>query len=208
MGNYREPQSANEAALQNILGEQNELREPQSPVEFYLQEIIEQSGGKSDVTVLAPLSIDYQEEESFLVDDVLFRKISNVVFSEQQLLNIIISVDGGGQIPITSEMLVDMADDPDNPIDGIAVVAEELTFLIAVSSTAKGGVPSVGLYTPNFLALEFVEGNIVLLTPTTVTAKYRSIAYGEAEMESGVSDLPEGVIYFQLEEPISETEGE
>lgn len=45
MGNYREPQSANEAALQNILGEQNELREPQSVTEFYLKEILEKGGG-------------------------------------------------------------------------------------------------------------------------------------------------------------------
>ena len=49
MGKYREPQSANEAALQNLLGEQNELREPQSPVEFYLQELIEQGGGGSSL---------------------------------------------------------------------------------------------------------------------------------------------------------------
>lgn len=45
MGNYREPQSANEAALQNLLGEQNELREPQSVTEFYLKEILEKGGG-------------------------------------------------------------------------------------------------------------------------------------------------------------------
>lgn len=45
MGKYREPQSANEAALQNLLGEQNELREPQSVTEFYLKEILEKGGG-------------------------------------------------------------------------------------------------------------------------------------------------------------------
>lgn len=51
MGNYREPQSANEAALQNILGEQNELREPQSVTEFYLKEILEKGGGGGTVVI-------------------------------------------------------------------------------------------------------------------------------------------------------------
>lgn len=46
-GNFRDPQSANEAILQNILGEDNELREPQSVTEFYLQKILEQGGGGS-----------------------------------------------------------------------------------------------------------------------------------------------------------------
>lgn len=46
MGNkYRDPQSPNEAILQNILGEENELREPRSVTEYYLQEILKQGGG-------------------------------------------------------------------------------------------------------------------------------------------------------------------
>ena len=47
--NFREPQSPNEAILQNILGEQNELREPRSVTEFYLQKILEQGGGGTEV---------------------------------------------------------------------------------------------------------------------------------------------------------------
>lgn len=46
---FRDPQSANEAILQNILGAQNVLREPQSVVEFYLQKILEQGSGSSVV---------------------------------------------------------------------------------------------------------------------------------------------------------------
>ena len=41
--NYNEPQSANEAILQNILGEDNELREPQSRIETLLIAWLEKS---------------------------------------------------------------------------------------------------------------------------------------------------------------------
>lgn len=39
------PQSRNEAILQNILGAENELGDPQSRIEELLQEILEQGGG-------------------------------------------------------------------------------------------------------------------------------------------------------------------
>lgn len=38
---FRDPQSANEALLQNILGAENEIREPQSVIETLLKEIWE-----------------------------------------------------------------------------------------------------------------------------------------------------------------------
>lgn len=41
--NYNEPQSANESILQNILGEDNELREPQSRIETLLIALLEKS---------------------------------------------------------------------------------------------------------------------------------------------------------------------
>lgn len=40
-GNHEAPQSANEAILQNMLGEINELREPQSRIEELLIELLE-----------------------------------------------------------------------------------------------------------------------------------------------------------------------
>lgn len=44
MADFEEPQSRNEAILQNILGADNELPEPQSRVEELLQDILEQGG--------------------------------------------------------------------------------------------------------------------------------------------------------------------
>lgn len=41
-GNHEAPQSPNEAILQNMLGEENELREPQSRIEELLLELLEQ----------------------------------------------------------------------------------------------------------------------------------------------------------------------
>ena len=40
-GTHNAPQSANEAILQNMLGETNELREPQSRIEELLIELLE-----------------------------------------------------------------------------------------------------------------------------------------------------------------------
>lgn len=41
MANHEAPQSRNEAILQNILGEENVLQEPQSRIEELLTEILE-----------------------------------------------------------------------------------------------------------------------------------------------------------------------
>ena len=49
---FRTPQSANEALLQNILGAENKIREPQSVIEYYLKEILEKgTGGENDLYV-------------------------------------------------------------------------------------------------------------------------------------------------------------
>ena len=45
---FDEPQSRNEAILQNMLGAENVLPEPQSRIEELLQEILEQGGGNAD----------------------------------------------------------------------------------------------------------------------------------------------------------------
>lgn len=48
---FRTPQSANEALLQNILGAENEIREPQSVTEYYLKKILEKGTGGGDIYV-------------------------------------------------------------------------------------------------------------------------------------------------------------
>ena len=45
MGKYGNPQSRNEAILQNILGEENELLPPESRIEELLQDILNQGSG-------------------------------------------------------------------------------------------------------------------------------------------------------------------
>lgn len=108
MGKYREPQSANEAALQNLLGEQNELREPQSPVEFYLQELIEQGGGGGSGEGLPVFTIETYEEVSNckITDENEYLKNGNIgviviatstVVNESALL-VILGNKGGGAI--------------------------------------------------------------------------------------------------------------
>lgn len=52
---FLEPLSANEAILQNMLGGENELREPESRIEALLLELLEQ-GGTGEVTAAAVAS--------------------------------------------------------------------------------------------------------------------------------------------------------
>lgn len=50
MTEFLEPLSANEAILQNMLGAENELREPESRIEELLLELLEQGGTGGEVT--------------------------------------------------------------------------------------------------------------------------------------------------------------
>ena len=56
-GTHEAPQSANEAILQNMVGETNELREPQSRIEELLIELLETLEG-SGITVPSS-DVDY-----------------------------------------------------------------------------------------------------------------------------------------------------
>ena len=49
MANFEQPQSRNEAILQNILGADNQLAEPQSRIEMLLQLLLQELGGGGDV---------------------------------------------------------------------------------------------------------------------------------------------------------------
>lgn len=49
MADFEQPQSRNEAILQNILGADNQLAEPQSRIETLLQLLLQELGGGGDV---------------------------------------------------------------------------------------------------------------------------------------------------------------
>lgn len=49
MADFEQPQSRNEAILQNILGADNQLPEPQSRIETLLQLLLQELGGGGDV---------------------------------------------------------------------------------------------------------------------------------------------------------------
>ena len=56
MPDFNEPQSRNEAILQNCLGANNELGEPQSRIEELLMQLLEALSGGGDVTAAAVLA--------------------------------------------------------------------------------------------------------------------------------------------------------
>lgn len=49
MADFEQPQSRNEAILQNILGADNQLLQPQSRIEILLQQLLQELGGGGDV---------------------------------------------------------------------------------------------------------------------------------------------------------------
>lgn len=68
---FEEPQSRNEAILQNMLGAENVLPEPQSRIEELLQEILEQGGGKvTPAALLAAAALLTEEQQEQMREDI------------------------------------------------------------------------------------------------------------------------------------------
>lgn len=85
---FRTPQSANEAILQNMLGAENELREPQSVVEDLLQQILEQGqGGGGD---LYAHNIKFKRPDSLIFSALIVER-SGVPFTIQSLRDYLIN---------------------------------------------------------------------------------------------------------------------
>lgn len=89
---FRTPQSANEALLQNILGAENEIREPQSWTEYYLKKIWEEGtgGGGGGVFVV---NIDLTQDPQTY--DSNFEELQNAVLSGKKILGVVTYFDGG-----------------------------------------------------------------------------------------------------------------
>lgn len=66
-GTHNEPQSANEALLQNILGENNDIRIPQSRIEELLLELLNSDIGDVDYTTEAPTEANTNGKLKFVV---------------------------------------------------------------------------------------------------------------------------------------------
>lgn len=73
---FRTPQSANEALLQNILGAENEIREPQSVTEYYLKKIWEEGTGGGDFFIV---TIDVSD--SPFTSDKNYQEINDAIES-------------------------------------------------------------------------------------------------------------------------------
>lgn len=82
MADFEEPQSRNEAILQNILGADNELLPPQSRIENLLQALLEEIGGEDGIKSIVA------EHSDLLIDN-----------ASKNLLNI--SINSGSRSGIT-----------------------------------------------------------------------------------------------------------
>ncbi len=154
------------------------------------------AGGRPSWSQTVDLPLQLQNDQQFM-EDPSFIKCSDSVLTTEQLIGAVMTVRGSGSVTITSEMLKDLQQEMG--VNATAIVVPDYGTVFIVAYSADTPIPSTGLYiSSNYsIAVEFQA--LTFTYPDTVTAKMRPIVIGTAELEDGVSDLPPGVIYFQLE---------
>lgn len=123
-----------------------------------------------------------------------FTKTSDKTFTAEQLDGAVFAM-GGGTIPLDSSMLSDMSA---AGVTGTLITLPSPYGPVVFSCTEAGSVvPEPGCY----LATAVISyAPLVTLSYTeTLTAETRAIGVGTMEMEDGVTDLPSGVVYLQIE---------
>lgn len=122
-----------------------------------------------------------------------FTKVSDKAFTAEQLDGAVFAM-GGGTITLDSSMLSDMS-----AVGVTGTLIDIPNFGPVVFSCTEAGavVSEPGCYLAT-AAISYAPFVTVSYTET-LTAETRAIATGMMEMEDGVTDLPSGVIYLQIE---------
>lgn len=124
-----------------------------------------------------------------------FTKVSDKAFTYDNLDGAVLAM-GGDSITLDSSMLSDMSA---AGVTGTLITLPSPYGPALFSCTEAGSVVSEpgfyfvteAIYLASFITMSYTE---------TLTAETRAISVGTIEMEDGVTDLPSGVIYFQVEE--------
>ena len=121
-------------------------------------------------------------------------EVGNALLTYDQLDGAVFAM-GGGTIPLDSSMLSDMSE---AGVTGTLITLPSPYGPIVFSCTEAGSVvPEPGFYLAT-AAISYAP--LVTLSYTeTLTAETRAIAFGTMEMTDGVTALPSGVIYLQVE---------
>ena len=123
-----------------------------------------------------------------------FTKVSDKAFTYDQIDGAVFAM-GGGSIPLDSSMLSDMSA---AGVTGTLITLPSPYGPIVFSCTEAGSVvPEPGFYlaTP---AVSYAP-QVTMSYTESLTAETRAIGVGTMEMEDGVTDLPSGVVYLQIE---------
>lgn len=122
-----------------------------------------------------------------------FTKVSDKAFTHDQLDGAVFDM-GDGPITLDTSMLSDL---PADGVTGTLITLPEYGP-VAFSCTEVGpAVPEPGFYLASQMVVHIPQ--VTMSYKETLTAETRAIAAGTMEMEDGVTALPSGVVYLQIE---------
>lgn len=181
-------------------GEGNVPPEPVTREEMYLAEIAAGGGGGGggalpSASWTATVSTGFEAQDvTATVMGNSFTKVSDKAFTYDQLDGAVFAM-GGGTIPLDSSMLSDMSA---AGVTGTLITLPSPYGPIMFSCTEAGSVVSEPGFYLATAAVSYAP-QVTMSYTETLTAETRAIGVGTMEMEDGVTDLPSGVVYLQIE---------
>lgn len=180
-------------------GEGNVPPEPVTREEMYLAKIAENGGGGGgdlpSASWTATVSTGFEAQDvTATVMGNSFTKVSDKAFTAEQLDGAVFAM-GAGTIPLDSSMLSDMSA---AGVTGTLITLPSPYGPIVFSCTEAGSVVSEPGFYLATAAISYAP-QVTMSYTETMTAETRAIGVGTMEMEDGVTDLPSGVVYLQIE---------
>lgn len=159
-----------------------------------LRGLLNKGGSLPSASWTATVSTGFEAQDvTATVMGTEFTKTSDKVFTAEQLDGAVFAM-GGDTITLDSSMLSDMSA---VGVTGTLVNIPGFGPVIFSCTEAGAIVSEPGCYLAND-ALEYAP-YVTMSYITTLTAETRAIGVGTMEMEDGVTDLPSGVVYLQIE---------
>lgn len=188
-----EPADNEERLLKGILEGDTETNiEPAGNKERLLKAILEKGGGKAswETTVTMGFAVG---TDTATIGGTTYVKTSDKYFTDEQLVGAAFHM-GGDSITITEEMLVDMST---YGVDATGINLPNFGMVVFCAHSADETIPSTGTYLVQ--AMSSYAPAVTISYTDTIEAKTLPIAYGTTEFEDGVTEMPDGVVYLQLE---------
>ena len=183
-----------ERLLKGILdGETTTDIEPGDRVERLLKGILENLGGKASWETTVEMGFAVGTDTATLAGTT-FVKTSDKKFTWDQLNGAAFHM-GGDSLAITEDMLVDLSA---MGVNGTGINLQNFSGMVVFCAYETNEIiPSVGTYLVQ--AMSMYAPAVTISYTDTIEAKTLPIAYGTTEFEDGVTEMPDGVVYLQLE---------